>query len=59
MVKPDYMKKVKLPTQAKTIYVWCRNCNKKNATRKINVIFFGTCIQCGVSLARASEVKLK
>ncbi len=53
------MKKIKLPTQAKTIYVWCRNCNCKNETRRINVIFFGTCKQCGVSLARASEVKLK
>lgn len=53
------MKKTQLPTQEKTVYVWCRNCNKKNATRRINVIFFGTCIQCGVSLARASKVKLK
>tara|TARA_Y100001951_G_C11084987_1_gene153485 strand:+ start:174 stop:350 length:177 start_codon:yes stop_codon:yes gene_type:complete len=58
-MKGDYMKKIKLPTQAKTIYVWCRNCNCKNETRRINVIFFGTCKQCGVSLARASEVKLK
>ncbi len=54
-----YMKKVKIPKGMKTIYVWCRNCNCKNATTKSSVIFFGTCTQCGVSLARASKVKLK
>ena len=54
-----YMKKVKIPTSMKTINVWCRNCNCKNTTMKSSVIFFGQCIQCGVSLARASKVKLK
>jgi len=54
-----YMKKTKLPTSMKTIYIWCRNCNCKNTTTKPSVIFLGTCKQCGVSLARASKVKLK
>ena len=54
-----YMKKVKIPTSMKTIYIWCRNCNCKNTTTKSSVIFLGTCVQCGTSLASASKVKLK
>jgi len=54
-----YTKKTKIPTSMKTIYVWCRNCNCKNATTKSSVIFFGVCTQCGISLSRASKVKLK
>jgi len=52
-------KKARIPTNMKSIYVWCRNCNCKNTTTRSSVIFFGTCKQCGVALARASKVKLK
>lgn len=51
--KKEPVKKTKLPTQSKTNYVYCRNCNCKNkTTNKI-------CQQCEVSLVNASKRRLR
>jgi len=45
--------KAKLPTQLKTTYGYCRNCNCKNKTTA------RTCVQCEITIQKLSKRKLK
>ena len=47
-----YMKKVKIPTSMRTIYVWCRNCNCKNSTTRSSVIFLGRSVELSLAAVR-------
>ena len=51
--KKEVIKKTKLPTESKTSYVYCRNCNTKNKKTKI------ICTQCDFSLTNASKRKMR
>lgn len=51
--KKETIHKTKLPTQSKTQYGYCFNCNAKNkTTAKI-------CIQCEIVIHKLSKRKLK
>lgn len=46
-------KKIRLPTQSKTVYGYCYNCNTKNkVSAKI-------CTQCEITIHKLSKRKLK